>query len=74
MTPVSSTTTMIGWIGENAMLIILCSKTNTDSIENFSRFQIFTVPLSLPVANKQYLTEAAAHVSYSWDSLISLMI
>ncbi len=61
-------------MGENAILTTLFYTTKTTYKENFSRFQIFTVPLSLPVASKQYLTEAAAHVSSSCDSLMSLII
>ena len=66
--------TIIGWMGEKAMLTMRCYKTSTVSKENFYRFHTLTVPLSPPVAKRQYLAEAAAQVSYSWDSRISLMI
>ena len=65
---------MIGWIGENAMFIGLFFMTHTASKQYFSKFHTFIDPSYPPVANKQYLGEAAAQINSSWQSLISLTI
>jgi hypothetical protein len=45
------------------MLTIFDFKTITPSKVNFYRFQMLTVPSSLPVASVQYLAEAEAAVN-----------
>jgi hypothetical protein len=45
-------------MGEKEICTILEGKTSTPYKVNFSKFQILTVPSSLPVAKVQYLAEA----------------
>ena len=58
-------------MGEKAILIGLFFITHTAYNEYFSKFQTFIVPSSPPVPSKQYLGDAAAEHSSSWQSRIS---